>query len=83
MDVQQLCLTLQVLRSISNWAFNESVNGSNQLGTSISDFSQGHRTLANVVLDYKWSDNVKTTIGLFYEGAEGTPYSYVVGGSTK
>ncbi|WP_299764177.1 carboxypeptidase regulatory-like domain-containing protein [uncultured Dokdonia sp.] len=67
-------------QNISNWAFNESVNGSNNLGTSISDFSQGHRTLANVVVDIKWTDNVKTTIGLFYQGAEGTPYSYVVGG---
>lgn len=67
-------------QNISNWAFNESVNGSNQLGVSESDFSQGHRTLANAVVDIKWTDNVKTTIGLFYEGAEGTPFSYVVGG---
>lgn len=67
-------------QNISNWAFNESVNGSNNLGTSVSDFSQGHRTLANVVVDLKWTDDIKTTIGLFYEGAEGTPYSYVVGG---
>ncbi len=67
-------------QNISNWAFNESVNGSNALTTSISDFSQGHRTLANAVVDVKWSENIKTSIGLFYEGAEGTPYSYVVGG---
>ena len=67
-------------QNISNWAFNESVNGSNQLGVSTSDFSQGHRTLANAVVDIKWTENIKTTIGLFYEGAEGTPYSYVVGG---
>lgn len=67
-------------QNISNWAFNESVNGSNNLGTSVSDFSQGHRTLANAVVDIKWTDNVKTSIGLFYQGAEGTPYSYVVGG---
>lgn len=67
-------------QNISNWAFNESVNGSNQLGVSESDFSQGHRTLANAVVDIKWTENLKTTIGLFYEGAEGTPFSYVVGG---
>jgi len=67
-------------QNISNWAFNESVNGSNNLGTSVSDFSQGHRTLANAVVDIKWTENVKSSIGLFYQGAEGTPYSYVVGG---
>lgn len=67
-------------QNISNWAFNESVNGSNALGTSISDFSQGHRTLANAVVDIKWNENIKTSIGLFYQGAEGTPFSYVVGG---
>ncbi len=70
-------------QNISNWAFNESVNGSNNLGTSVSDFSQGQRTLANAVIDIKWTKNIKTSIGLFYEGAEGTPYSYVVGGGNS
>lgn len=65
---------------ISNWAFNESVNGSNNLTLSTSDFAQGDRYLANVVADLKWSENLKTTIGLFYEGVDGTPFSYVVGG---
>lgn len=64
---------------ISNWAFNESVNGSNNLTVSRSDFAQGNRYLANVVADLKWSESLKTTIGLFYEGADGTPFSYVVG----
>ncbi|MDT0606505.1 carboxypeptidase regulatory-like domain-containing protein [Croceitalea rosinachiae] len=64
---------------ISNWAFNESVNGVNNLTLSTSDFAQGDRYLANVVADFKWSENLKTTIGLFYEGVDGTPFSYVVG----
>jgi len=65
---------------ISNWAFNESVNGSNRLQVSRSDFDQGHRILANGVIDFKWTDNIKTRIGLLYEGADGTPFTYVVGG---
>ncbi|OQD44393.1 TonB-dependent receptor [Croceivirga radicis] len=65
---------------ISNWAFNESVNGSNNLSVSTSDFAQGDRYLANVVADFKWSENLKTTLGIFYEGIDGTPFSYVVGG---
>ncbi|MEM9867241.1 MAG: carboxypeptidase regulatory-like domain-containing protein [Bacteroidota bacterium] len=67
-------------QNISNWAFNESVNGSNNLTVSTSDFAQGDRFLANVVADFKWSDNLKTTLGIFYEGIDGTPFSYVVGG---
>ena len=67
-------------QNISNWAFNESVNGSNNLTVSTSDFAQGDRFLANVVADFKWSDNLKTTLGIFYDGIDGTPFSYVVGG---
>ena len=66
-------------QNISNWAFNESVNGSNNLTVSTSDFAQGDRYLANVTADFKWSKNLKTTFGLFYEGSDGTPFSYVVG----
>ena len=67
-------------QNISNWAFNESVNGSNRLQVSTSDFDQGHRVIGSAVVDLKWTENTKTRIGLFYEGAEGTPFSYVVGG---
>ncbi|MEM9141739.1 MAG: carboxypeptidase regulatory-like domain-containing protein [Bacteroidota bacterium] len=65
---------------ISNFAFMESVNGSNNLTLSTSDFDQGNRYLANVIADFKWSKNIRTTLGLFYEGADGTPFSFVVGG---
>ena len=66
-------------QNISNWAFNESVNGSNLLDVSTSDFAQGDRYLANVIADFKWSKTLKTTLGFFYEGIDGTPFSYVVG----
>lgn len=62
----------------SQWNNIETVNGSNNLGgVSRSDFDQGHRVLANSFLTYKWNKYLKTRIGLFYEGAEGTPISYV------
>jgi hypothetical protein len=49
----------------------ETVNGSNAIGRiSRSDFDQGHRVLSNSSVKFKWSDNMKTTIGLFYEGAK-------------
>tara|TARA_R110000868_G_scaffold28686_3_gene107300 strand:- start:5909 stop:9130 length:3222 start_codon:yes stop_codon:yes gene_type:complete len=65
----------------SQWRNLESVNGSNRPDLSISDFSPGSRIISNVTLEYKWTDKIKTRLGLFYEGAEGSPYSYVYRGS--
>ena len=65
----------------SQWRNLETVNGSNRPDLSVSDFAPGHRIIANSTIEFKWSEKVKTRIGLFYEGAEGAPFSYVVGGS--
>ena len=65
----------------SQWRNLETVNGSNAPDLSTSDFSPGHRVLANSTFEFKWSENIKTRIGLFYEGAEGSPFSYVYNGS--
>lgn len=65
----------------SQWRNLETVNGSNRPDLSISDFSPGHRILANSTIEFKWSETIKTRIGLFYEGAEGAPFSYVIDGN--
>ncbi len=65
----------------SQWRNLETVNGSNRPDLSISDFSPGARIISNVTLEYKWTGNIKTRLGLFYEGAEGSPFSYVYRGS--
>ncbi|MCM4166721.1 hypothetical protein KCTC52924_01571 [Arenibacter antarcticus] len=61
----------------SQWRNLETVNGSNRPVLSRSDFSPGHRVIANSTIELKWSDNLKTRIGIFYEGAEGSPFSYI------
>lgn len=62
----------------SQWNNIESVNGSNRVtDVARSDFAQGNRILGITSFSYKWNDKLKTTLGLFYEGAEGTPISYV------
>ncbi|MEM7187396.1 MAG: carboxypeptidase regulatory-like domain-containing protein [Bacteroidota bacterium] len=62
----------------SQWRNIQTVNGKNSdLPTSESDFSIGSRITSNLSYELKWNENVKTTIGLFYEGAEGTPISYI------
>lgn len=65
----------------SQWRNLETVNGSNRPDLSISDFSPGSRIISNMTLEYKWTNNIKTKLGLFYEGAEGAPFSYVYNGS--
>jgi hypothetical protein len=62
----------------SQWQYMETVNGSNAVsGVSRSDFDQGSRVLANSSIKFKWNKSIKTTIGLYYEGTQGTPFSYV------
>jgi hypothetical protein len=64
----------------SQWQNLESVNGSNRPDVSRSDFSPGSRIIANSTVELKWTENLRTRIGLFYEGAAGNPFSYVVVG---
>lgn len=62
----------------SQWNNIETVNGSNSiLDVSRSDFDQGSRVMSNGFVTLKWNKNMKTRIGLFYEGVQGTPISYV------
>ena len=61
----------------SQWRNVENVNGANNLVLSRSDFDPGRRIIANGNATFKWNEFTKTTIGLFYEGAQGTPFSYV------
>jgi hypothetical protein len=62
----------------SQWNNIETVNGSNSvLPVSRSDFDPGRRVVANGNITFKWSDFTSTRLGLFYEGAQGTPISYV------
>ena len=61
----------------SQWRNTETVNGANYLGLSRSDFDPGRRIVSNGNATFKWNKFTKTRIGFFYEGAQGTPISYV------
>ncbi|NER17146.1 TonB-dependent receptor [Spongiivirga citrea] len=61
----------------SQWRNIQTVNGKNSnLPVTRSDFAQGSRFIANLSYAKQWNDNLKTTIGLFYEGSQGLPFSY-------
>ena len=61
----------------SQWRNTETVNGANSLELSRSDFDPGRRIVSNGNATIKWSKFTKSRIGFFYEGAQGTPISYV------
>jgi hypothetical protein len=65
----------------SQWRNLETVNGSNRPMLGRSDFAPGHRIISNSTIEFKWNENHRTRIGLFYEGAQGSPFSYVYNGS--
>lgn len=63
-------------RAISNWQFNHAVDPNNPaLTTSL--FSIPHRILANV--SYRWVYDSKSafTVGAYYEGRSGSPFSFL------
>ncbi|MFV8345643.1 TonB-dependent receptor [Flavobacterium sp. ZB4P13] len=61
----------------SQWNNTETVNGANYLALSRSDFDPGRRVISNGNATFKWNKFTKSRIGVFYEGAQGTPISYV------
>ena len=61
----------------SQWRNQQTVNGKNSnIPVSRSDFSAGHRISSNMSYEIEWSENIKTTIGLFYNSSQGRPFSY-------
>lgn len=67
----------------SQWNNTETVNGANSLSLSRSDFDPGRRIISNGNATIKWSKFTKSRIGFFYEGAQGTPISYVYNDSGR
>ncbi len=68
--------------NLSQWQFMETVNGRNNIGRSISDFSMGHRIFAYVSKKFTYlKDMAATTVSLVYTGQSGAPYSYVYSGA--
>ncbi len=62
----------------SQWRNIQTVNGKNSnLPVTRSDFALGNRITANLSYELRWNDNVKTTFGLFYEGYQSGPYSFI------
>jgi YD repeat-containing protein len=58
------------------WRDNHNVNGRNNATLATSGFSTGSRVTGFVSYRKEYAKNLATTIGLFYNGQSGQPYSY-------
>jgi len=66
----------------SQWRGQISIDGRNEPVYGRSDFAQGHRFIASLNYNLKWTEGVRTQVALFYNGESGEPFSYVVGGNS-
>ncbi|CAI9429060.1 Outer membrane receptor for ferrienterochelin and colicins [Candidatus Ornithobacterium hominis] len=69
-------------QNLSQWRYQNTVNGKNVPELYRSDYSAGSRVTALASYSFNWLDigskfNTKTKIALFYEGASGQPISYI------
>ncbi|MEZ4987490.1 MAG: carboxypeptidase regulatory-like domain-containing protein [Saprospiraceae bacterium] len=66
----------------SQWRGQYNINGRNNPVLGRSDFALGHRLLAGLTYRLDWNEakNATTTITLLYEGLQGSPYTYLIGG---
>ena len=60
----------------SNWQYNESINGRNDLPLAYSDFDLGSRVVGFLSYRLEYANFGATTFSLFYEGLSGQRYSY-------
>ena len=61
----------------SQWRNLITVNGKNaNPQVSRSDFDLGSRIVASASYKVDWSENIASTISLFYNGSQGSPYSF-------
>lgn len=62
----------------SQWRGLHSVGGRNfDQPLTRSGFAAGNRFIFNVAKRFEWTKNIATTIGIFHETSQGSPYSYI------
>ncbi|MBV6644214.1 MAG: hypothetical protein KI790_02130, partial [Cyclobacteriaceae bacterium] len=66
--------------ALSGWEFNPTPGFSNNANVSWSVWDLRHRLMGNINYTHEWLDFTSTSIGLFYSGQSGAPFSYMVNG---
>lgn len=68
--------------ALSQWRFNHAIDPNNP-GLSYSSFDYRHRILAILSYRYEIFGGIAATIGLFYNGLSGQPYSWLYSGDVN
>ncbi len=58
----------------SQWQFNDAIDPNN-VTVGRSNFDVPHRIVLNTSYRYEWTRDVATTLGVFFDGSSGRPYS--------
>ncbi|HEV8283184.1 MAG TPA: carboxypeptidase regulatory-like domain-containing protein [Chitinophagaceae bacterium] len=66
--------------ALSQWEFVQVVGDPNNAGLAVSNYALKHRISAVVNYSISYAKHFKTSIGLFYSGNSGTPFTYLVNG---
>jgi len=69
-------------QAFSQWRFNHAIDPNNP-GLSYSSFDYRHRILAILSYRYEIFRGIAATIGLFYNGLSGQPYSWLYSGDVN
>ncbi len=66
--------------ALSQWEFVQVVGDPNNAGLANSNYLLKHRITAVLTYSINYAKHFKTTIGLFYNGNSGSPFTYLVNG---
>jgi len=67
-------------QAYSNWRYNEQYSGPNNPELSYSDFDIRHRIIGSITYKIEYAKMFATSIGIFYNGQSGSPFSYIYKG---
>jgi hypothetical protein len=67
----------------SGWRFNPTQGNPNEPQLTYSQWDRRHRILGGFAYAQDWGQGYKTTVGLFYNGQSGRPFSYMVSGDVN
>jgi hypothetical protein len=66
-------------QAASQWKYNHAVDPNNPT-LGFSQYDRRHRVMVNVSYRYEWAEDLATSIGLYYSGLSGQPYSWIING---
>ncbi len=66
--------------ALSNWQFVQVVGNPNDPQASISNYQLKHRITGMVSYNIEYFKHFKTSVGFFYNGNSGSPFTYLVNG---